>query len=256
MFMVEPTQKRRKNWGVGADLTLKESPAEDTLKFRTTHPTNPANVDLTEFAIGMQIPRFGGKRKWNGPFEGRRKLIKELAPYIRIEYGDSSKKVIGSLLNCLRIWWRLLDKCDEFAPVITVADFDDFHGAWQMREGISGDYTSQFLRLVNPARFDRGLVNLIWVKNERRDQTLDVPKEEHVRALYQTLKRRVFCAIDRWRVFDALVLEGKDWSGCLHLRPQSLKWTLADSIATFNGISSMTGHPCPSRRTCASVLKL
>lgn len=254
--MAEPTQKSRKDWGVNTIRRTRPKRPDNILKFRTTHSSSPANVDLTEFAIGQQFPRIGGKRKWNGPFDGRRTLIEELAPHIRIDYGDSSIESVSALMNTLRIWWRLLDKCHDLAPVTSVSDLGDFHGAMQMRSGVSVDNANQFLKLANVARFERGLSPLVWVKNSRRTLTLDVPAEGDIRALYHTLKRRVFATIDRWNAFDALALDGKDWSECMNSRPQNLKWTLADSFATFKGISAKKEHPCPSRRVCASYLGL
>ncbi|MES2948145.1 MAG: hypothetical protein V4858_06325 [Pseudomonadota bacterium] len=160
------------------------------------------------------------------------------------------------MMNSLRIWWRLLDKYHDIAPIDSVGDLGDFHGAMQMRDGVSGDNASLFLRLANAARGERGLSPLVWVKNQRKTSILDVPEEEDVRALYRTLKRRVFATIDRWRAFDALASDGKDWSECMKSRPQSLKWTLVDAFATYKGISNKMKHPCPSRRACLSHLGL
>lgn len=257
--MAEPTQKRRKDWGVGAAELSQKSSVEKFLKFRTTHRSNPADVDLTEFEVGQEVPRIGGKRKWNGPFKGRRILIEELAPHIRISYGDSSRKSTGTLMNSLRIWWRLLDKHQDVAPVMSVADLGDYHGAIQFKEGISGDATNLFLHHANAARVERGCSPLVWAKNPRKPTNplkVNVPTEDEVRALYQTLKRKVFATIDRWRAFDAFAWDGTDWSDCMDQRPQNMKWTLPDSFATFKGISVKTGHPCPSRSVCASRLNL
>lgn len=255
-LVTEPTQKRRKDWGVKAVKDARPKAPDNILKFRTTHGSNPANVDLTQFAIGMQSPRVGGNRKWNGSFNGHPILIEELAPFIRINYGNSSVKSVRTLKNSLRIWWRLFRKYHDVAPIVSVADLGDFHGAMQMRDGVSVDNANLFLALANAARGERGLSPLVWVKNPRETSILDVPAEEDIRALYMTLKRRVFATIDRWNAFDALVFDGKDWSECMKSRPQNLKWTLADAIATYGGISRKKKHPCPSRRACASHLGL
>jgi hypothetical protein len=162
-------------------------------------------------------------------------------------------------MNSLRIWWRLIDKCQDAVPVTSVADLGDYHGAIQFRNGVSEDVTNLFLQQANAARVERGYSPLIWAKNPRNPTNplkVNVPTEDEVRVLYQKLKRRVFATIDRWREFDALALDGTDWSDCMDQRPQNLKWTLADSFATFKGISVKNEHPCPSRSVCASRLGL
>jgi hypothetical protein len=254
--MVEPTFKRRKDWGVKTENDVRPKSLEDPLRFTTTHRYNPTEVDLTEFAVGMQTPRIGGKRRWNGNFSGRRALILELAPFIRVNRGNAPKNTITTMMNALRIWWRLLDKYQDIAPVTSVRDIGDIHGAMQMRDGVSSDVTSGFLNFVNAVREEHGLGQLVWVKNPRKTPISDLPGEKEVAAIYNTLKRKVYETIDRWSAFDALAGTGNDWSQCMERRPQNLKWTLADTLATFQGIASHANHPCPSRSACVTHLGL
>jgi hypothetical protein len=159
-----------------------------------------------------------------------------------------------SFNNSMRVWWRFLDQCSDIAPVESVKDLNDIHGALQFRQGISGDATRAFLQSVNSARQQQGLYPLVWVKNERNKNLTNLPSEADVAHIYHALKRKVFATIDRWDAADALVGQGVDWSNCMSSRPQSLPWTRADRIATFAGICRAANHPCPSRKYCKEYL--
>jgi hypothetical protein len=255
--MSEPTRKKRKHWGDGKTSFSGEILDLDPLVFTTDHPTSPAVVDLTEFAVGMQQPKSeSALGLWSGSFKGRRQLILEIVPFVKQHFGRAPASTIGTLRISFRRWWRLLDKCHDIAPVVSVIDLNDVHGAIQMREGVYGGSTDTFLRCVNPARAVLGHRPLVWTRTERLTNNTILPAKEDVSRIYHALKRRVFKVIDRWESADRLGELGTDWSMCLDSRPQNLPWTEADAFATYKGIIKAVGHPCPSRTLCAKFLGL
>lgn len=253
--MVEPTRKRNK-----ATRPIPVYAAQELstrlLIINSTHPDSPGTLDLNEFHtgkknssraadnVGARVP-FAGS--WKGGFTGRPALIEELAPHIRAIYGTSPDLTLSSVKGALRAWWRLLDKYEDLAPVSSVRDFDDMHGALQLRDGISGENATIFLRIVNAARDSQNISCLYWQKNERPQSNSDVPEFQSISRIYHELKRRVFNIFHRWEDADVLANSGVNWTNRLDHRAQNQPWTIEDIHSTYRGFAMHMEHPCPSQ---------
>lgn len=204
------------------------------LLLRTTHPKHPGELDMTEFAVGaIDTSRRELHPTWNGGFSGRPRLINELAPEIKKIHANSTELTCVSVCSALRTWWRLLDSWEGHGRVESVADINDIHGALQMRENVSADYTNTFLRLVNAARLTIGLPPLFWTKSDRPDDLTELPEPAHIKRIYHELKQRVFRVFHRWERADLLAVDGQDWTGrydqLIHNRP----WVEPDEPVRF-----------------------
>lgn len=194
--MAEPLRKRRLG-RVGAELRAVDGVEENHgLVFVTHHSHRPGRFDLCTFISGDDRP---AGSQWSGPFSGRPELARQLAPAIFQIYRDAPAPTVYRVIFTLRTYWRLFDKFEAIAPVNSVADLNDLHGAFQMREGIGRTYTGTFLKIANQARQTIGLPPLYWPVKEDGVRHAELPDHKAVAAIYQRLKHDVYAALARWR---------------------------------------------------------
>lgn len=192
--MVEPTRKRDLGQTGGGVTLLPKQKKRQALVFVSHHPERPGKLDLRSFRDGDQRPK--GKL-WLGPFKGRPRLIAELAPVIERYHLASPAHTLDRVKLMLRCFWRLFDRHEGLAPVRSIADITDLHGALQLREGVDRGMTSPFLIIVNLARREAGLTRLSWPVNEDKQHTSELPSRRHVALIYHYLKRKAYKTIDR-----------------------------------------------------------
>lgn len=252
--MSEPTRKKNKTSGIAIPSNQQNSD-DGELRFWTQHPERTVLVDLIDFSVGTHGAKVRSG-KWSGPFSGRPELIRELFPYIKISYSGLSVGTINGLKGSLRTWWRLFDECEDIAPVRSVMDINEVHGALARKSKIEQGAHAKFLALLNAFRRDHGCVPLYWVSYSNRKPQSDLPEDWEVKAIHDTLKRRYFQTLDRWRDADKLAAEGFNWVGSLHKKPALEPWKTPDIHATYRGVAEITGNPCPPKNLAISTLGL
>lgn len=205
----------------GVELVALDSPIqpehEDPLKFWTEHPTENTLIDLTLFAVGeYERPRGATVKQWRGPFTGRPKLIRQMAPTIKeISFGYSDESV-RSLYAAFRGWWRLLDAVENEAAargqlmtrVEDVRQLQPMHSEFAHKIRMRQPKFNLFLTCANSILRNMSAPLLYW--NARRDATpkRDLPPEDQTHALRIALKqaweavRREWGRIDRVRTLD------------------------------------------------------
>lgn len=107
-----------------------QPPANDPLRFYTSHQTKACFVDLNVFRTGQTTRPNNGS--WAGPFTGRPELIAQLAPAILDQLSPLAEKSVKQVLGSLRAWWRLFDAIETTAanalpPITSVAQLTDAH---------------------------------------------------------------------------------------------------------------------------------
>ncbi|CAE6710723.1 hypothetical protein [Paraburkholderia nemoris] len=251
--MVEPIRKQTKGQPVALQRD-ESSHDSESLVFTTTHSLHPFTVDLNEFAAGKEHPDVTSeKSKWKGAFNGRELLIREMFGPIKTIFANAPETTITTALKpALRTYWRLLDSCEDIAPVNSVADLDDLHGALQLRANVNGGQTRNFVRIANMARDAIGLPPLYWTAAEGDSPIRDSAPFEHIGRLYHELKHRVFGIFRRWEEGDLFAQSGKSWAANIQERPQNLKWTFADVHATYRGLVTVLEDVAPSANACKS----
>ena len=254
--MAEPTRKREKKSPTASKSPIRE-PEQKTLILTSSHPTSPGQLDLEEFVTGRTTSNGSGQNgRWLGPFAGRQQLTEELAPHIFLIHSTSPSATLATCVKALRKWWRLLDEYHGIAPVSTVLDINDVHGAIQMRAGVSGDITNEFLRFVNAWRREQKLPPLYWPKNGRSKNVSDLMSIDEVKRLYHPLKHQVFNVLHRWETADSLAVASTDWTHLNKSRPDNLAWCIGDVHASYRGLAAKLCHPCPSQQDCKKALNV
>lgn len=212
--------------------------------------------DMTEFATGVESVAIQNRARWNGPFSGRPTLISEIGAHLQATYGQSPRSVWAAIRSALRTFWRLLDQCDDFAPVQCVADLNDVHGALQFREGVIAECTNYFLYGANAERVRQGLSKLYWPRTERQSKTKDLPAIEHIKPLYHELSHRIRDMMRRWDSADREAETGQDMLVHVRAGRRIREWADGDLYATYRAIGKELNHPCPSMETVKRVVDM
>lgn len=194
-------------------LSLVESaaaqhPANDPLRFYTSHQTKPCIVDLNVFKTGQTTrPNVGGS--WVGPFTGRPELIAQLAPAILDQLSPLAEKSVDQILISLRAWWRVFDAVEASAagalpPITSVAQLTDIHRQVALDGGMRSQPFTNFLGLANTTRKALGLKPLYWQPPEDKAPNRHLPPQWQTDMVRHELKHRWFTVIDRWSLADDL----------------------------------------------------
>lgn len=194
-------------------LSLVESaaaqpPANDPLRFYTSHKTKACVVDLNVFRTGESTrSRKGGS--WAGPFTGRPELIAQLAPAILDQLSPLAEKSVNHFLFSLRAWWRVFHEVDTSAagafPALTsVAQLTDVHRQVALDRGMRSNEFNSFLSLANTTRKALGLKPLYWQPPEDKAPNRHLPPQWQTDIVRRELKHRWFSVIDRWSLADDL----------------------------------------------------
>ena len=255
--MAEPNRKKSKSLR-GIPLRVRQSTPDNSLTFMTTHATDPGLVDLTEFSEGANGPRDARNiKRWGGNFSGRPTLAREFAPAFRSIYGGAPAKHVRELVKNLRAFWRILDECDVtpgLGPVVSVTDLNELHDAIQMRKGVSRHVTSDFVRLADHARAQRGLPPLYWSQRERGTAAVrELLETRQVRAIYNALKSRVRKIYERWELNNDVVPSKSDAVNIFLLVLVKTGWN--EATALYIDVDDfMRPHPIdPARHVFRSI---
>lgn len=190
--MAELLQKRRKG-GAQPPAEVLELPITPSLVFQTMNETKPYPFNLVPFAAGVtaeDIAKMTGTGKRPQPFNGRPQLIQELLPHIHATHYAAAWNSCNGLENSLRWWWRLLDRCEEIAPVRSVADLNAIHYATYRIDPCVQSTASRFFNLVNLARAAQNLPPLYWTAIVKPPQSTDLVSHEDVAKLYTYFQQR------------------------------------------------------------------
>lgn len=185
-----------------------QPPANDPLRFYTSHQTKACIVNLNVFRTGQTTrPTVGGS--WAGPFTGRPELIAQLAPAIRDRMLPLAAKSVEQVLVSLRAWWRLFDAVETTAasalPSLTsVAQVTDAHRQAALDSGMGRLEFSNFLFLANTTRTAIGLKPLYWQSPKQKPVNRHLPPQWQTDMVRRELKHRWFSVIDRWSLADNL----------------------------------------------------
>lgn len=264
--MAEPIRKREKaHGGAGptSDVLLRrENPSHQNnpLIFLTTHETKPHLFDLTEFAEGANGPRRAlNQWHWKGNFRGRRELIHELAPSIRLLHGSSSTSTGRRVEGALRELWRLLDLCDALPgiePLRSVRDFTEMHEAMQMRHRCDGEKAEAFIRIVNAARASLGLHRLSWTASSRAGPApcKDGLGLRQTGAIYTVLKNRVRRLYAEWDSNPSAVPSKSDARNVLYFQLVKTGWNEGTALA-IDIDDFVRPHPTDPQRELLHAIK-
>jgi len=200
--VVEPTRKKERS-PLAPRVVIAIKPQTYALKFITTHPTKPAEIDLTELATGASNSRKGkgGGKTWMGGFTGRPQLIHEMLPYIHARIGSSAKKPAKMMETYLRGCWRFLDRCEAAGGLNRVecaADINEMHGGLSIRFGIGRKTANVLLSLVNAVRQKSALPSIYWPAPDEGAPTKKSPPLDHIKAIYGVIKVSAHAVLDRW----------------------------------------------------------
>lgn len=197
---------RKKNKGVGVHPIMQKTldETQGDLLFMTNHKQSPRLVDLNIYATGVTAQEIEqDKQRWKRkgivPFAGRPQLITELAPHFRRLYGASPASSVRALSAHLAWWWRLLDRCEEIAPVRSVEDLNDIHYATYRLSPCPSGNAALFFRLVALAREERGLSPLYWTALRIPSKDSELVKLDDVKRIYHWLKRPAFATLERYQ---------------------------------------------------------
>lgn len=246
--MTEPSRKQRKGIHLPELVSVKPPTISDaglhqSLVLRVMGGKVPTNVSFEEFATGSS--RSAGR--WHGDFSGRPALIGSFFKHIEIKYSQKTAASAINLVQKLRTWWRLFDKFDALAPVHKVEDIHEGHAAFARSEQMDSVCYASLASLVNAARSDLMLPRLYWLPiGHPTPSTAELPDPIHVRAIYITVKHRVYRIRERWARADRYVQTGKDWSKEMDLRTYNQRWPVEDVYATAVGAIKALNHPWPS----------
>ncbi|MBD0679933.1 hypothetical protein [Pseudomonas sp. PSB11] len=183
-------------------------PPLDALQFWTQHPTQNHLVDLKIFADGQD--KSLGTSKWNGPFTGRPKLIRQLKPAIQAIFTGLSPATVRNYTKALRAWWRLMDSVESSAKevdhsVMRVEDVSQLtwiHREHAYKAGIHGDMFTYFLRIANITLKARGGAELHWQTPAGNKPERHLPPEDQIAALRMGLKQSWEAVRRRWALID------------------------------------------------------
>lgn len=200
--MTEPTRKIDKDQ-FDQRLRLVEAPAREfsasgnPLRWWTSHSDRPGEINLQVFATGMR----GDQVRANmlSGFSGRAELIGQLAPYIKLCYANAPLTTVANLNPSLRTWWRILDECEEIAPVRSIVDLNEIHNAAFLRIGKNTHkHYNTVMNVIRVARQDLGYPPLYWTSPERSSPSRGLIDPRAVSQIYHQLKRRCFEALHRF----------------------------------------------------------
>ncbi|MGC8209519.1 hypothetical protein [Ralstonia pseudosolanacearum] len=181
-------------------------------------------VDLSVFANGQVKARgarsSGPGAPWNGPFQGRKALIEEMAPAIYDHLVPLAEKSVVQFMNALRAWWRLFDALEaempEEAPVSSVAQLTELHRQRAFDRGMDRLLFGNFLLLANKTRAGLGLRPLYWQRPGFRSSRRHLPPQWQTDLLRHELKHRWFAVLDRWELASKLLHDGAPLVEQLH----------------------------------------
>lgn len=186
---------------------------ENPLRFWTKHDTKPCHVDLTDLALGQDIPKKGGlKARWLGGYTGRPQLINELLPAIKEKLTWAAEKTCQGLVANLKNWWRLLDEIErkdsktalQIRKVSSVKDLTHLHQQLAVQRFLPTTF-SAFRSIADSTRRALGLSPLEWIGPGERHTTRKLPTPAQSRKLFLRIKRGWLDAIDRWDLVDQLL---------------------------------------------------
>lgn len=187
----------------------------DTLKFWTEHPKENVLVDLTVFATGETAEQ--QDKRHAGPFTGRPKLIRQLAPAINAALAGASMMTARTSVASLKAWWRLLDAVElravqagqRMSRVDDVCQLMDIHASYARgdagRKPISSAVFRTLKRFANATLKELGAPELHWVAPEDGDPERCLPSDHDCTELRMRLKQewgavlRLFSLMDRVR---------------------------------------------------------
>jgi|GEM_PF-4604844 len=256
--MAQPSRKKTKGFVTNvvdfpaAKATLRRDP----LEIRADHESGATTLSLRQFAEGTLDASAYPLVK--NRFTGRPVLIGQLVPHIQSYFGDKPVKTVKNVEAMLRRWWVFLDEISDEQDVKTFEDIDDFIGFKQARfKALGGNYRTDFLRLINAVRTERGLPTLYWPSHDDEAPAGPLPHFGHVKLIYHELKQHMKLVIDRWELADKLAACGTDWSGGLEGRHSKIHgyWKDAETHATYRGAIARLRYPCPTRVQLKNLLK-
>lgn len=255
--MAQPSRKKIKGFSTNVvELdNVKTAPVRDNLVVRTNHNSGSVSLALEQFASGTLDQSAYPLIKQR--FSGRPALIDSLAPHIQAMVGDKRPTTAKNIIPILRRWWVFFDSIADEQVVSRVEDIDDFIGFKQVRvKALGGNYRTDFLRLINYARKERGLQTLYWPSHDDGDSGAELPHFPHVKLIYHELKQRMKEVIGRWDSADRLANQGPDWSGGLEGRHSRVHgyWSDAETHATYRGAMERLGLCTPSRLALGAML--
>ncbi len=261
--MAEPSRKKNKGRHTPNLVTISvesstpgttafsRSNDENSLCFSTQHPTEPCEVDLTEFATGLTKEDIRiGKQTWVSDFIGRPELIADLLPIIKQEWMLAANSSIKTYFNVLRAWWRTLDEAEKnnAARVTGVEVLHELHYSISRKMKLNANTHSHFLRLVNLRRKQKNLPTLYWPSPDKKRSNSDVPAEWEMNKIRHELKHGWFAALLRWKAGDKHQPDMLSWKG-----ESRDTWHTHDH-AVYRAIIENTGHPFPSQKVVAKAL--
>lgn len=197
-------------------VTLVTAPtSDDPLRFWTGHPTENTLVNLYSFSEGEYLnPHPTGGGKWAGPYGGRPKLIRELAPAIQARLTLLSLSSVNSTMSSLRAWWRLFDAVEAtsdsigqtLARVETVGDLHSLHEAMAHRSNMETNCFWNFVSLANDTRkfCQPRLPILLWTAPMRGEPERHLISEDQAKALKILLKQDWEAVRRTWARHDAI----------------------------------------------------
>lgn len=219
---------------------------ESLFRFWTLHD-RPFLVDLTIFADGDKST--GNDRGTRlGGFNGRRSLIEEIAPAMKLLMEYYSPATCMRYLSALRSWWRLFDKIEAegyqrgllITPVQSVEHVTEIHRQRAHDDNMNRGQFGCGLILFNIARKQKGLRPLHWKPRERSEAVRRLPPEWQIRKLRIHLKHYWFDTLYRWQIADEL-LAGR---APINIEEERLK----RNYIRFQETVNRTGIPRPNAR--------
>jgi len=176
---------------------------DDPLVFLTA---SKVLVDLHPFAAGAG-ERASPTGIWLGPFKGRPKLIRELAPALKDRLLPLAEKSVIGMLNSLRGWWRVFDAAEAAGePVlISVLQLSNVHKQLAYDVGMRRGAFTQFVSVANIVRQIGKATQLYWPPPNDPEPRRDIPPTWQSDVLRHALKRAWYAVIDRWSLADQLL---------------------------------------------------
>lgn len=200
---------KRKKGGDHPPAEVFEMPIVQSLVFLTTHATSPYLFDLRLFVTGITEEEIAKLEDHNQrrmkPWGARPELIQELLPHIREIYGTSPASSCKGVVDSLKWWWRLFDRCNDIASVRSVADLDNIHYATYRTNPCTRNLATKFFGLINYARQAQNLPDLHWTGIEKPGQSADLIAHEDVARLYTYFQQRCKTTLLRYEA-DQLAL--------------------------------------------------
>lgn len=201
----------------GLDSTLPDVVAapesDDPLIFWTKHETDSHQVNLREFADGMDRGKKGTVNFI--PFSGRPHLIEQLTPSLKDHLLGARPRTAGNLITTLRAWWRVFDQVEAaadrtgmaFIRLEDVRQLTAIHAEFAYRSGMSAMLFSMFRTLADITRRALGANALHWQAPERQEATRHLLPEDHIKSLRFELKHTWWRVLQKWTLMDRLLSE-------------------------------------------------